>query len=249
MQHTELENLELKTILLVDDDPFMLSIIGKTLSNLGFANVVTAENGQQALTTLQTKDIDLLLTDIQMPVMNGLELIQQVRCGKSEAPRSLPIIIFTAFSTDETLGSALALEVNGFIAKPVKPLTISQKIIQALSESELSLRTIEDYASIQTNLSSLLSQQDSDSPRHEKPAETEANTEEILLEIEESVEPAQTTNLLDLLPNMRLTQDVKHQNGSMLLSAGFVLQKNTINRLRELRMVLASQEFHVEQLN
>lgn len=230
MQNELVENLEEKTILLVDDDPFSVSSVDRVLKLLGMSNVERAENGQQALKVLERRNVDVLLTDIQMPTMNGLELIRQIRCGHSLAPQGLPVVIFTAFSTDQTLRSALELDVNGFLSKPVKPLHGIQKIIQALIEKEQRLRAVDDYALVNTDLEELLSGLSSDETG--KNASVKADEQQV--------------ELYRLKPNMRLTRNVIHQNGGLLLSAGFLLQESTINRLKDLRPFLVDVTFYIE---
>ena len=165
-----------------------------------------------------------------MSTMNGLELIRQIRCDHSLAPRGLPVVIFTAFSNDQTIHAALELDVNGFLTKPVKPLLGIQKIIQALIEKEQRLRAVDDYALVNTDLTKLLSSLPNDEAGKNKGVEAD----------EQQVE------LYRLKPNMRLTRNVIHQNGGLLLAAGFLLQESTINRLNDLRPFLLDVTFYIE---
>ena len=126
----EIENL---SVLLVEDEPFLRKVTEQVLSNFGFTKIYTAENGEQALDVFDSADIDILLTDIQMPILNGLELLRTIRSGYGHLERSLPVIIFTGLDDIETLGSAIALDVNGFLIKPIKPETFSQAILKVLS--------------------------------------------------------------------------------------------------------------------
>ncbi|WP_027859629.1 response regulator [Marinobacterium jannaschii] len=233
MLNQKIENLELQRILVVDDNAFMRAAITKVLSNLGFEHLEQAENGQEALVKLQGSEIDLVLTDIQMPEVNGLEFTKRVRCGLAGAARNLPIIVITSFSGDDTLSSALALDINGFISKPFKPITVIKKVVLALAEvtapdgkSALSER----YFGVETDLDVLL-----------RPKEAEAAEPE---EAEE--EGGLSLKVYELRPNMRLLHEVRHKNGTLLLAAGFELKQATINRLLELRESLAAKSFRVE---
>jgi len=155
MDYPLIESLEELKILLVDDDSFMQKLLETVLVDLGFKQIVKAEDGQQALGILKNNHIDLLLTDIQMPKMNGLELLRQVRCGNTGVSNNLRSIIITSFSNLDTLGTAIALDVNGFLDKPFKPVTVIKKILLALSEDEQSQRPGSDYEDIVTDLKSL----------------------------------------------------------------------------------------------
>ena len=233
MTDTLLDNVEALRILLVDDDPFMQRIIEKVLRDLGFENIKKANDGQEALELLGQEDIDLLLTDIQMPNMNGLELMKNIRCGNSPAARDLLTIIITSFSNTETLGSSLSLDVNGFLTKPFKPITVMKTIMQALSEHEAELRTVDSYLDVKTNLNSL---------------GEEASTPDATDDQEKA--PPDNANLIvnvhQLQPGMRLSKEVKTEEGVLLLSAGFVLNLSTIRRLFELDSVIADHEYHVD---
>lgn len=234
MTDTLLDNVEALRILLVDDDPFMQRIIEKVLIDLGFENIKKASDGQEALELLGKEKIDLLLTDIQMPNMNGLELMKNIRCGNSPATRDLLTIIITSFSNTETLGSSLALDVNGFLTKPFKPITVMKTIMQALSEHEAELRTVDSYLEVKTNLDSL--------------GEEDASAPEVT-DSQESTPPDNTNlivNIHQLQPGMRLSKEVKTEEGVLLLSAGFVLNLSTIRRLFELDSVISDHEYHVE---
>lgn len=233
MTDTLLDNIENLNILLVDDDPFMQRIIEKVLKDLGFDNIKKASDGQQALDVLAEEKIDLLLTDIQMPAINGLELMKKIRCGHSSAPRDLRTIIITSFSNTETLGASMALDVNGFLTKPFKPVTVMKTIMQAFSDGDTELRPESSYLEINTDLSSLYdgTENPGGSPAGKSPLAAGAS---------------QTVNIHQLQPNMRLTRDIKTSKGVLLLSAGFVLNKNTISRLFELGDVVAEHDYHVE---
>ncbi len=236
MTETPLENIENLHILLVDDDPFMQKVITKVLKDIGFERIKTANDGQQALDILAEEPIDLLLTDIQMPHINGLLLMKKIRCGYASVPRALRTIIITSFSNTETLGSSMALDVNGFLTKPFKPDTVMKTIVQTLSEEDMELRPENNYLDVKTDLSSL---------KAERP-NLENSAVDTQPEALESVR--QMLNVHQLQPKMRLTKDVKTDKGVLLLSAGFVLSQNTIRRLFELGDVITEELFHVECL-
>ena len=222
---SDIENLGLGVTLGEAEEEF---ISAKVLTDLGFENISKAENGEQALDVLNREKIDLLLTDIQMPVMNGLALMKNIRCGNSASSRNLRTIIITSLTNTETLGSAMALDVNGFLTKPFKPITVMKTILQALSESESDLRPESSYQEVTTELSLL---------EHD---DVSTNKTEI------DASNSHTVNIHQLQPNMRLTKDVKTKKGVLLLSAGFVLNNSTIRRLFELGDVIDNSEYHIE---
>ena len=101
-------------ILFVEDEVDLITIISDTLSKLG-ANFVTAMNGKEGLEVLKNNnDIQLIVTDINMPVMNGIEMIQKIR----EDGNDITCVIMSAHTEPEYLKSADALNVKDYILKP-----------------------------------------------------------------------------------------------------------------------------------
>ena len=106
-----------KTVLIVDDSNTMRMLIKMVLKKTSLGIIMMeAVNGTDALKKLQEHDIDLVITDMMMPVMNGKELIRTIR---SEVSKDLPIIIVTTLGEEESRDEGLALGANGYIVKPV----------------------------------------------------------------------------------------------------------------------------------
>ncbi len=119
-------------LLLADDEPALLSLFRKVLEQAGF-EVVTATDGADALATIQGGGIELLVTDIEMPHMTGLELLRQVR---QQVP-TLPVIIMTGGSALKTVPTAVGLGVTQFLLKPVLPLQLVTTVRQVLARHPL----------------------------------------------------------------------------------------------------------------
>jgi len=101
-------------ILFVEDEVDLITIISDTLSKLG-ANFITASNGKEGLEKFeQNPDIKLIVTDINMPVMNGIEMIRNIRENNAD----IPCIIMSAHTEPEYLKSADELNVTDYILKP-----------------------------------------------------------------------------------------------------------------------------------
>jgi YesN/AraC family two-component response regulator len=101
------------TLLFVEDEEDLLEIIGDTLTKLD-ANFKTAKNGQEALDIVSKNKIDIVVTDINMPVMNGLELIENLR----EKYPDIPVIIMSAHTETEYIKKAESLGVKEYLIKP-----------------------------------------------------------------------------------------------------------------------------------
>ncbi len=110
----KIEKLKAIKILFAEDEQDLITIISDTLGKLQ-ANFITANDGKEALDLIkQHPDIDLVVTDINMPVMNGLELIEEVR----KTNKDLPFVIMSAHTEPEYIKSAEQLGVTDYLLKP-----------------------------------------------------------------------------------------------------------------------------------
>lgn len=103
------------TLLVVDDEPNYLIILSELLSEEGF-EVFTAENGVKALRIVQNTDLDLILTDMQMPHISGLELLKEVK----KINRDIPVIMITAYGEVEKAVAAMQAGAFNYLTKPFK---------------------------------------------------------------------------------------------------------------------------------
>jgi len=113
-------------ILIVDDFSTMRRIIKNLLRDLGFNNTQEADDGQTALPMLQTGNYDFLVTDWNMPGMQGIDLLKAVRADANLG--SLPVLMVTAESKREQIVEAAQAGVNGYIVKPFTAQTLKEKI-------------------------------------------------------------------------------------------------------------------------
>ena len=113
-------------ILIVDDFSTMRRIIKNLLRDLRFNNTLEASDGTTALTMLKPGGFDLLVTDWNMPGMQGIDLLKAVRADRSIA--SLPVLMVTAESKRDQIVEAAQAGVNGYIVKPFTAQTLKEKI-------------------------------------------------------------------------------------------------------------------------
>lgn len=105
-------------VLTVDDSRTILAMLQHTLTGAGF-EVLQAADGQQGLDVLNLEEVDLVITDINMPVMDGIEFIKNVRAtGRHQ---SLPILILTTETSQEKRDQGRAAGGTGWIVKPFDP--------------------------------------------------------------------------------------------------------------------------------
>ncbi len=113
-------------ILIVDDFSTMRRIIKNLLRDLGFNDTTEADDGQTALPMLQTGKFDFLVTDWNMPGMDGLTLLKNVR--EDEKLKDMPVLMVTAEAKREQIVIAAQAGVNGYIVKPFTAATLKEKI-------------------------------------------------------------------------------------------------------------------------
>lgn len=106
------------TALVVEDSPTMRQLIVFALRRVQKLKVVEADDGVDALKKLQTSTFDILITDINMPIMDGLKLVSLVR--KDAGHKDIPIVIITTEGAQEDRQRALALGANAYITKPIQ---------------------------------------------------------------------------------------------------------------------------------
>lgn len=120
-----------KKILVVDDSATMRMFISMTLRKMTTISVTEAVNGVDAMEKLQKQDFDLVLTDIMMPEMDGIQLIRNIRGALN---KKLPIIVISTKGREEDRDLGLSLGANGYITKPVKGNELTAAITKFLAE-------------------------------------------------------------------------------------------------------------------
>ncbi len=122
------------SILLVDDFSTMRRIIKNLLRDLGFNNTAEADDGQTALPMLKSGKFDFLVTDWNMPGMDGLTLLKNVRQDESLA--DLPVLMVTAEAKRDQIVVAAEAGVNGYVVKPFTAATLKEKIEKIFARLE-----------------------------------------------------------------------------------------------------------------
>ncbi|MDO6618622.1 MULTISPECIES: chemotaxis response regulator CheY [unclassified Shewanella] len=113
-------------ILIVDDFSTMRRIIKNLLRDLGFNNTQEADDGNTALPMLQKSDFDFVVTDWNMPGMQGIDLLKAIRADDSL--KHLPVLMVTAEAKREQIIAAAQAGVNGYVVKPFTAATLKEKL-------------------------------------------------------------------------------------------------------------------------
>jgi two-component system chemotaxis response regulator CheY len=116
------------TVMVVDDAPFVRRTVVYILRKLGFQRVVEAENGTQAAEYCIAHAFDLIVCDINMAPMNGLDFLKKMRVDKSFKRADTPVIFLTQETEKDIVKQAGALGVDAFIVKPPSVTALEQRI-------------------------------------------------------------------------------------------------------------------------
>ena len=113
-------------ILTVDDFSTMRRIIKSMLRQLGYNNIVEAEDGAAALNLMQREKVDFVISDWNMPHMSGLDLLRAIRVDENLKP--IPFLLVTAEALKEYVVEAVKAGVNNYVVKPFTAETLKEKI-------------------------------------------------------------------------------------------------------------------------
>lgn|SRR5690554_3626261 len=114
------------SILVVDDFPTMRRIVRSLLKELGFTNVEEAEDGQDALNKLRAGGFQFVVSDWNMPNLDGLEMLKQIRADA--ALKDLPVLMVTAEAKKENIIAAAQAGASGYVVKPFTAATLEEKL-------------------------------------------------------------------------------------------------------------------------
>lgn len=231
-------------LLVIEDDDFTRKIILRVLRDFGYSDIVEANNAATAMKLFEVRAFDLVLTDVNMPGINGLRLVQMIRAGKTRSRPDTRIVVLSSFSQTEILGTALALDINGFLVKPIIPAVVEEKLAQAMTE-KMHLHSPIAYEAVKTELRSLSS--------IVEPATRVQGGAAITLESGKTRNIGENPRALQqalhrLRPGMKLVEHVRLKDGTLILSSGHILSEMSINRLNDLKVLLPAGGVLVQEV-
>ena len=126
-------------ILIVEDFATMRRVIRNLIQDIGYGNICEADDGMAALTLLHNQRVDLVITDLLMPTMGGMELLRAVRADRQLC--STPVLMVTADAKRERIIEAAHAGVNAYIVKPFTAAVLDSKIRQIFRRLNSQLET------------------------------------------------------------------------------------------------------------
>jgi two-component system chemotaxis response regulator CheY len=133
------------TLLVVDDNPFMRSLVRGMLATLGVRTIYEAGDGIAALDMIRSVNPDIVVLDLEMPLLNGAELVRIVRSPGAFPTPDLPIIVLTAHGERRRILEAAKLGVNEFLCKPVSAKALYDRLLSILLKPRQSVQLGEYY--------------------------------------------------------------------------------------------------------
>jgi len=126
------QRMENIVTLIVDDSSVMRKIVERSLrqAGLGISQVLEAGNGMEALAAVQQNKVDLILCDINMPVMDGLEFVKQLPA--IEKAKGVPVVMITTEGSEGHVVQALSAGAKGYIRKPFTPEQVKEHVLPLL---------------------------------------------------------------------------------------------------------------------
>lgn len=117
-------------LLIAEDDPLLLKALGFYFIKKGYG-VLLVNEGREAMAKIREMDFDLIITDLNMPFANGLEIVSLVR---NELKKETPIIMLTSVGIEDTELEAFRIGVNEFVAKPFSPQVLEVRVEKILRQ-------------------------------------------------------------------------------------------------------------------
>jgi len=119
--------------LVVDDFATMRRIVKNILRDLQFKEVIEAENGSEALKVLKSSKVDLIISDWNMPIMTGIELLKSVRADNQL--KGIPFLMVTAEAQKDNIVEAVKAQVSNYVVKPFSAEVLAEKLAKLIPQS------------------------------------------------------------------------------------------------------------------
>jgi two-component system chemotaxis response regulator CheY len=207
-------------VLVVDDEDFYRSLIVRMLDQIGFEEIAEAADGAEAVALLGSFKPDLIILDIMMVPMNGLQFLKMLRIGMTDAPGDLPVIVLTGSGDGAHMGTALALDCDAFAKKDDDHNVIRERILRVISTPR-TMKATEAYGAITLPTSGM--------PAAPPPSAVNKSSS--------SSRPVEVP-VYELQPGAVLDHDLVSEEGYLLYAGETRLQEADVARLQDLSEII-----------
>lgn len=216
-------------VLVVEDEDFYRGLIIRILEQIGFKDVGEAVDGAQAISKLATFKPDLLVLDLMMEPMNGLNFLKMVRIGMTDAPSDLPVIVLTGSREGALMGTALALDCDAFVQKDGGQDVIRDRIVRVVSTPRM-MKSADTYGAVNVPVVNM-------PPPSSDQATAKTPTSAKAVEVP----------IYELQPGAVLDQDLTSGEGYLLYAADTALRDVDVSRLQDLSEIIGLQSVMIRQ--
>ncbi|RED53521.1 response regulator [Aestuariispira insulae] len=216
-------------VVVADDEMFSQSIIVRQVKEIGAELILRAADGRECVQLLENdfnNEVSLILLDINMPKMNGLQVLKMVRTGAIECERDIPVIMLTGNTDRELVSAAMALDADSFLAKPVSKASLANRI-HALSEEMRTIKPADDYLSV--DIGSALRLKTGN--KEDKPVTGK------VIKDDESVKKGRRYPRSDVPIGSIVSEPIYTSTGQVLIGEGVVINARLKRKLEELATV------------
>jgi len=227
--------LERKTVLLVDDQRFVRSIVRASLADIERLVILEAEDGTEALEILTKEQVDIVVLDINMAPMNCLRALKAIRTRTNGIRAATPVVMLTSLNDMSVVRSCGELDCQGFLLKPVSKGELISKLARAMNRA-WKLREAGHYWGIDVPM--IIPVEDGEVVPSPKPAKRKANR---------PGHEVRNVTLDELKPKDVLIEDLHTENGTAMVTAGTELTGIVIDRLQDLKKMAATTNVEVER--
>ncbi|WP_147693823.1 response regulator [Vogesella mureinivorans] len=206
-------------ILVVDDQMLVRSLLTQSLKAMGISpdNIYQAVDGATAKRALDGKPVDIVLCDLQMEPMNGMDLLKEIRCGRTMNPPNMPFVFLSGHAEKQNIVLAAQLHADGFVIKPPKPAELEKNIHAAMQRARPEPDPFAYYA-IPTGSA------------HDKFVFGE-QLQAAARKVDEDGQPVETVALKDVQAGRILGEDLYNKTGQLLLQRGSELTRTQLRVL------------------
>ncbi|WP_198414561.1 response regulator [Chromobacterium phragmitis] len=207
-------------IMIVDDQTLVRTLISQALQSMGIKqeHIFQAADGTAAMRLLDIRMVDIVLCDVQMQPMNGMDLLKELRCGHTANVSNLPFVFLSGHADRTNVVLASQLHADGFVVKPPKPADVEKAIQVAMSRERPEIDPF-SYYNVATG------------------TEYDKKVFGRLFETRSPVsqeEPEERCLTLDKIkPGSLLTRDLRSRAGHLLLPRGATISANQLTVLRD----------------
>jgi len=225
-------------ILVIDDEPYIRSLLVAYLERLNFKEIEEASDGETGFAALARFDADLIILDLEMKPMNGLNFLKLLRIGERHRRRDLPVVVVSGVDDEAVFGTALALDANAFVNKQ-EGLNVIGDRIDRLRDHPQIVKPPAAYRVIPLPAIAKKKKKPASKKHASLPHKKSFTTE--------TPKPSFRRRIQNLKAGDVLAKNLETKRGKLLLNAGTEMTEHLIARIQDLKEITDISEAWVNK--